>query len=99
MVLFGLGHAEIVQRYTVTSSNDRVARDPKDWQFQGSSDGMSWTTLDTQSEQMFAERFELKSYTVARPASYRYYRLNITANNGDSAFTDLSELGLFVSKP
>jgi hypothetical protein len=31
---------------------------------------------------------------VASPASYRYYRLNISANNGDGSFTDLSELGL-----
>jgi hypothetical protein len=96
---YDLGHTEIVQRYTVTSSFDLVPRDPKDWQFQGSDDGLTWTTLDTQSNQVFAERFEQKSYTVARPASYRYYRLNITANNGDSTFTDLSEFGLLVSKP
>jgi hypothetical protein len=96
---YDIGHTEIVQRYTVISANDLVPRDPKDWQFQGSNDGVTWTTLDTQSNQMFAGRFELKSYTVARPASYRYYRLNITANNGDSTFTDLSEIGLFASKP
>jgi hypothetical protein len=48
---------------------------------------------------VFAERLELKTYTVANPAAYRYYRLNITANNGDGTFTDLSELGLFISKP
>lgn len=95
---YDLGHTETVQRYTVTSSFDLVARDPKDWQFQGSSDGLTWTTLDTQSNQIFAERFELKTYTVASPAAYRYYRLNITANNGDSSFTDLAEFGLLASK-
>ncbi|AMP00207.1 F5/8 type C domain protein [Collimonas arenae] len=96
---YDLGRAEIVQRYTVISSNDKVARDPKNWQFQGSNDGINWTTLDTQSNQAFAERFQLKNYAVASPASYRYYRLNITANNGDSTFTDLAEFGLFASKP
>lgn len=96
---YDLGHTERVQRYAVTSSFDLVPRDPKDWQFQASNDGVAWTTLDTQSGQVFAERFELKTYAVANPAAYRYYRLNITANNGDSTFTDLSELGLFVSKP
>jgi hypothetical protein len=94
----GLGHAQIVPRYTVTSSNDKVPRDPKDWQFQGSSDGSTWTTLDTQSSQTFTDRYQLKAYTVASPASYRYYRLNITANNGDSSFTDLSELGLWATQ-
>ena len=96
---YDLGHTERVQRYTVISANDRDPRDPKDWQFQGSTDGSTWTTLDTQSNQVFATRLKLKTYTIANPASYRYYRLNITANNGDSTFTDLAEFGLFASKP
>jgi hypothetical protein len=98
---YDLGHTEPVERYAVNSSSDGklVPRDPKDWQFQGSNDGSTWTTLDTQSNQAFAKRLELKTYTIANPASYRYYRLNITANNGDSSFTALSELRLFASKP
>lgn len=63
---------------------------------QASNDGATWTTLDTQSDQ---KRAELKTYAVASPGSYRYYRLNITANNGDPTYTAVSELGLFVSKP
>ncbi|MDH6167804.1 hypothetical protein M2282_002954 [Variovorax boronicumulans] len=42
---------------------------------------------------------ELKTYAIANPAAYRCYRLDITANNGDSTLTDLAELGLYVSKP
>ncbi len=94
---YDLGREETVQRYTVVSSFDRIERDPKDWEFQGSNDSATWTTLDRQSDQLFAERFELKSYTVADPASYRYYRLNITANNGDGYFIALGELGLFAN--
>jgi len=96
---YDLGHTETVRRYTVVSSNDKIPRDPKDWQFQGSGDGVTWTTLDTQSNQAFTGRYQLKSYAIASPAAYRYYRLNITANNGDTTFTDLSELGLFASRP
>jgi hypothetical protein len=48
---------------------------------------------------VFDYRLELKTYAIANPAAYRYYRLNITANNGDSTLTDLAELGLFVSTP
>jgi hypothetical protein len=96
---YDLGHTETVRRYTVISSGDQVPRDPKDWQFQGSNDGAAWTTLDTQSDQAFSRRLELKGYTVASPAAYRYYRLNITANNGDATFTDLAEFGLFADKP
>jgi hypothetical protein len=36
---------------------------------------------------------------IAEGDGYRYYRLNITANNGDRTFMDLFKLGLFVSKP
>jgi hypothetical protein len=96
---YDLGHTETVQRYTVTSSFDKIGRDPKDWQFQGSNDGTNWTTLDTQSGQAFANRFQQNSYTVATPGAYRYYRLNITSNNGDTGFVDLGEFGLFAAKP
>jgi hypothetical protein len=96
---YDLGHTETVQRYTVISSTDLVPRDPKDWQFQGSNDGVTWTTLDTQAGQAFTDRTQLKSYTVATPGAYRWYRLNITSNNGDSTFTTLSEIGLYAAKP
>ncbi|MFS2021267.1 discoidin domain-containing protein, partial [Massilia sp. CT11-108] len=96
---YDLGHTETVQRYTVISSTDLVPRDPKDWQFQGSNDGVNWTTLDTQSGQAFASRIQQKSYAIASPGAYRWYRLNITSNNGDSTFTTLSEIGLYAAKP
>jgi hypothetical protein len=96
---YDLGHTEIVRRYTVISSSDLVGRDPKNWQFQGSNDAMAWTTLDTQSNQAYAQRFEMKTFTVASPGAYRYYRLNVTANNGDPGFLGLSEFGLFAVKP
>jgi hypothetical protein len=97
---YDLGHTETVQRYTVISSSfDQVGRDPKNWQFQGSNDGVTWTTLDTQSGQAFANRAQMNSYTIATPGAYRYYRLNITSNNGDASFVDLAEVGLFAAKP
>jgi hypothetical protein len=95
----GAGNSQVVTRYTVTSSNDKDPRDPKDWQFQGSADGATWTTLDTKTDQVFANRYEVKEFAIATPASYRYYRLNITANNGDATFTDLCELALLTPAP
>jgi hypothetical protein len=96
---YDLGHTELVERYTIRSASGLAARDPKDWQLQGSNDGSTWTTLDTQSNQAFAKRLELKTYAIANPSFYRYYRLNVTANNGDVVFTDLGEFGLLVSDP
>lgn len=92
---FGAGSSQTIKRYTITSANDVPARDPKDWQLQGSNDGSTWTTLDTQGSQGFATRYQRNAYPIASPGSYRYYRLNITANSGDAS-TQLSELGLFT---
>ena len=95
----GLGRTEIVQRYSLISSLNRASRDPRNWEFQGSNDSATWTTLDRQSDQIFAERLKMKTYTISSPAAYRYYRLNITANNGDDAFITVGEFGLFASRP
>jgi hypothetical protein len=92
---FGSGIPKTITRYSVASAVDVPERDPRDWEFQGSSDGTNWTTLDTQSGQTFSTRFEMKTYRVARPAAYRYYRLNITANNGAKGL-HVAEFGLFV---
>ncbi|MDQ7909465.1 ThuA domain-containing protein [Phytohabitans sp. ZYX-F-186] len=83
----------VVSRYALTSANDFAGRDPRDWQLQGSTDGQSWTTLDTRTGETFAGRFETKQYTFTNTTAYQHYRLNITANSGESA-TQLAELWL-----
>ncbi|MGN7723572.1 chondroitinase-B domain-containing protein [Chitinophaga sp. 22620] len=87
----------IVVRYTITSGNDVAGRDPKDWQLQGSGDGSSWITLDTRSGEAFTGRRQTRSFTVANTAPYKYYRLNITANNGETGI-QFSEWELFERK-
>ena len=83
-----------VTSYAVTSANDALPRDPRDWQFQGSNDGMTWTTLDTRSSQVFANRYQTNGYTCANTQAYPRYRLNVTANNG-AAGLQLAEIQLF----
>jgi hypothetical protein len=90
---FGAGNAQVVKRYTIGSA-DVAARDPKNWQLQGSQDGSSWTTLDTQSDQLFAYRLQQNTYNLGNTTAYRYYRLDITANNGATGLA-VAELGLW----
>jgi hypothetical protein len=92
---FGSGNAQTIKRYSINSGNDLPDRDPENWQFQGSNDGSAWTTLDTQSNQSFGARYLGKAYSLASPGAYRYYRLNVTANNGNTTSLQLSELGLW----
>ncbi|MBN1409230.1 MAG: family 78 glycoside hydrolase catalytic domain [Spirochaetales bacterium] len=72
----------VVTGYTITSANDYAERDPLAWTFQGSTNGSTWTTLDSRSGEDFPDRFQLKSYTFANTASFNYYRLNMTNNSG-----------------
>ncbi|MBN9295480.1 MAG: T9SS type A sorting domain-containing protein [Filimonas sp.] len=84
----------IVVKYTISSANDVPARDPKDWTLQGSNNGTTWTTLDTRSGETFASRMLTKTYTANNTNAYLYYRLNITANNGETG-TQFSEWELY----
>jgi fibronectin type 3 domain-containing protein/regulation of enolase protein 1 (concanavalin A-like superfamily) len=92
---FGAGNAQVVKRYTVTEADTIAARDPKNWTFLGSQNGSSWTTLDSQTNQSFAYQYQQLTYNIANTTAYRYYRLNVTANNGDSTFLHVGELGLW----
>jgi predicted alpha-1,2-mannosidase len=78
-VRYQLGAPAKVVRYSLTSANDAPERDPKNFTLQGSSDGASWTDLDTQSNIDFAGRFATRSFDVTSPATFTYYRLNVTA--------------------
>lgn len=80
--------------YAVTSANDVPGRDPTAWQFQGSSDGSTWTTLDSKSSQSFTNRYQTNFYSLTNDTAYNYYRLNITANGGGTEL-QLSEFQLF----
>ena len=73
-----------VVKYSLTSANDAAGRDPKDFTLQGSDDGSQWTDLDRRTGQSFGGRFATNTYTFTNTTAYAYYRLNITANSGDS---------------
>ncbi|MCO5974523.1 alkaline phosphatase family protein [Actinoallomurus soli] len=83
-VTYQLAKPEAVVQYSLTSANDSPGRDPKDFTLQGSNDGSAWTDLDKRTGQRFDSRYLTNSYTFDNTTAYRYYRLNVTANYGDS---------------
>lgn len=87
---------QTVRRYAITSANDVTNRDPVAWQFLASNDGAAWVTLDTQANQFFSYRYQTLTYPISNTNLYRFYRLNITANNGDAGSLQLSELALLA---
>ncbi|MFJ8080024.1 GH92 family glycosyl hydrolase [Streptomyces sp. NPDC096205] len=78
--------------YALTSANDYAERDPRDWTLKGSADGTDWKTLDTRTGDTFAERFQTKTYDLAEPAEYRFFRLDVTHNNGALTITQLADV-------
>jgi len=91
--------ATAMNSYAITSANDFASRDPKNFTLQGSANGTTWTTLNSQSNQSFSARFQKKAYTFSNSTAYLYYRLNITANNGDAYSTQLAEWDLTPAPP
>jgi poly(3-hydroxybutyrate) depolymerase/lysophospholipase L1-like esterase len=84
-----------INQYTITSANDVPTRDPKNWTLQGSNDGTNWTAVNAQSNQTFANRFQKNTYSFTNTTAYQIYRLNITANNGDTLL-QLAEIEMFA---
>jgi alpha-L-fucosidase len=92
---FGNGLAWRITQYKITSANDVQQRDPKSWQFQGSNDGATWSTLDTRTGETFASRLLTKTYDLTNTTPNRYYRLNITDSYGGSGYPiQLSEFAM-----
>ncbi|MBW8869620.1 MAG: alpha-L-fucosidase, partial [Acidobacteriales bacterium] len=96
---FSGGAAWAVTQYRIASANDVPGRDPKNWQLQGSTNGVNWVTLDTRANQSFAARYAFNTYSLPNILAFPYYRLNITANNGDGSGIQLSEFQLFAEPP
>lgn len=79
-----------VLAYSLTSAVDSPEMDPKSWTLSGSLDNKIWKAIDTQSNQTFSGRKEVKSFEVDNGVSYRYYKLTVQSNNGGTA-TQIAE--------
>lgn len=93
---FGTGITHCIRRYRVYGAEGYTYM-PKDWTFQGSNDGTNFTTLDTQTSQSWASA-AWKTYDITNTTAYRYYQLNISANNG-GAFIALFEIEMMTILP
>lgn len=92
-VRYQLSEAKRAVTYSLTSANDAPERDPRDFTVQGSNDGSTWTDVDRQTGIDFTDRLVTRSFTIADPGSYTYYRLDVTANHG-GGIVQLADWGL-----
>lgn len=69
----------VAAKYTIASrSASPAVLYPKDWKFQGSNNGSSWTDLHSVSGASFSAS-EKKTYTFNNANAYSYYRWYFTA--------------------
>jgi hypothetical protein len=85
-----------IARYRITPRDDGfTSQAPRDWTFQGW-DGTGWVTLDTRASETGWTAGVARAYDipVASRGPYTQYRLNISANNGDT-YTAVEGLEFF----
>jgi len=75
------------------NGSEENTRRPKSWIFKGSNNGSDWTNLDTVTNQPPSIYGDV--HTISSPASYLYYRLSISANNGSSDTLQFAEWQLW----
>src|SRR5450759_1295117 len=83
---------DILRQYSILSRESPFeSTAPKNWTFQGSNDGVSWTTLDSQTAIIF-KAIENKIFTFRNNTADRYFRLDVTRNGGNANWLSITEL-------
>ena len=101
---FGENAPRVVNGYKIwfgpQGSVDMCARAPKAWKFSGANSAEGpWTELDSRSEQSWtgaAGKSMSPLYSFENSTAYRYYKIEITENNGES-FLEFIQLEYFCA--
>lgn len=100
---FGVGASKVITHYAVTAitGNPSNPNDtngaPKDWTFEGSNDASSWTVIQTITNQTAWATSETRTFQTSNTTGYRYYRINISANNGFASYVNIAEMAMYSS--
>ncbi|MEU5693596.1 GH92 family glycosyl hydrolase [Actinosynnema sp. NPDC020468] len=74
--------------YTLTSA--RGSADPVSWVLKGSDDGVSWSTVDSRTGEVFPWRQQTRPFRITAPGPFRHYLLEFPAE------VELAEVELLV---
>lgn len=95
---FGAGNEKTIGRYRIWQHHAQRDMDPKDWTFEASSTG-AWggeeVTLDTVTGYSFSALDTWYEWTFINITAYRYYRINVSANNGNATFLLIGEMEMY----
>jgi hypothetical protein len=76
----GSSNNKIVDTYSIALPAGYSAHSANTWDFQGSNNNSSWTTLDSRSGITWTAG-ESKTFSFSNSTAYRYYRISISSGN------------------
>lgn len=81
IIYFQISKSFKLTSYTIVADNSGSSIEyPKNWSIQGSNDRITWTTLDSKSNQTFTKN-QTRTYSVTNNNYFLFFRLVITASN------------------
>ena len=91
------GTAKTINSYSIlgfTATGPDKARTLTEWQLQGSNDNALWSVLDSHTAIDWTQD-ETKTFTIASPSVYQYYRVYITNAGGDETYIGFAEIYMY----
>jgi GH43 family beta-xylosidase len=82
-----------VDSFRIGTANDSNNRDPRQFTIAGSNDGADYEVFYTHDANLTTDRNTLATFNLSNPVTYKYYRLQITANRSATG-CQLSEFNL-----
>jgi hypothetical protein len=94
---YGFTTTKVINKYIVLGGGNLASKAPKDWTVEGNNDTTdgsdgTWDTLSTVTNETSWDISTARTYTFTNSTPYKFYRLNITANNGDVGYLAIGEL-------
>ncbi|MEQ9886997.1 discoidin domain-containing protein [Pectobacterium zantedeschiae] len=87
---------EVIGGYQITNRSQLDMGNVRTWKLQGSNDkSVTWDDLHSVTDDANNEPGAIRNFTLSQFASYKNYRLLITAINGSSPYVTISELKFF----
>ena len=93
----GEGNSYTIESYALQNNTiPEPLRMPKNWTLQGSNNDSDWDTLDTVVGETAWGNGEKRTYDCdVSTTAYRYFKLDVTLNNGDASYLIVGEMFLF----
>jgi hypothetical protein len=94
---FGSGNNKTIERYRLWTHFASRDTDPKDWTFEASTTG-AWAGEEVVLHTITGATFAIdtwQEWEFVNNTDYRYYRVKVTANNGNATYLVVSEIEMY----